>query len=165
MMEAALVAIFAFVGIFLYSRRAKRKAHLLKQYEVCMDSFYESADTLLKADDTPETVVDMLEFMQRKATDRFAAISFLKILLLRGASFDGHQETDEIKQFRASHPELWSVFGRAAVSSLLAVTLKGGPVGTLMRRVVFFDVNEHQQDGASDLAAGFREAECHAQAA
>src|SRR5262245_47616653 len=116
MMEAALVAIFALLATLLWVRSARRNTHLLRQYEECMTTFIESAETLVNADETPEGVVDVIDFVSAKATNRAASREFLQVLVRHRrelASGPRGETSQMIADFRSKNPELGRVFSRA----------------------------------------------------
>jgi hypothetical protein len=164
MMEGALVAIFALLATMFLARRARRNTHLLHHYERCMNSFIDDAETLVKADETPAAVVDVVEFIATKAAERSAAREFLLILVRHRkelASGPTAPTTQMIAEFKAKNPQLGRVFSRAMASGLMAMTYNGGPFGTFVRHLVLFDAKQHE-DRSQDLATTFREVECQA---
>jgi hypothetical protein len=164
MMEGALVAIFALLATMFLARRAKRNTHLLHHYERCMNSLIEDAETLVGADETPEGVVDVVEFITMKASERGAAREFLHALVRHRrelASGPTGPTTRMISEFKAKNPQLGRVFSRAMANGLMAMTYNGGPIGTFVRHMVLFDAKQHE-DRSQDLATSFREVECQA---
>ena len=83
MMIAAIIAIFVFVTVVLYARRARRNTELLRHYAECMNSFLADSETLLASDETPAEVVDLIEFVADKAADRRGAQEFLSVVIRR----------------------------------------------------------------------------------
>jgi hypothetical protein len=164
MMEGALVAIFALLGMMYFARRAKRNTHLLHHYERCMNAFIDDAETLVNAHETPAGVVDVVEFITMKASERSAAREFLQVLVRHRkelASGPTGPTTQMIAKFKASNPQLGRVFSRAMANGLMAMTYNGGPIGTFVRHLVLFDAKQHE-DRSQDLATSFREVECQA---
>jgi hypothetical protein len=159
MMEGALAAVFAFLAALWFAKRSKRNAHLLQQYERCMNSFTEDAETIVKADETPEAVIDMVEFIARKTASRSSAREFLFVLLRHRselASGPTGSTSQAMTEFTAKNPELGHVLSRAMAAGLMAIMYNGGPIGTFVRRLVLFDAKQHE-DRTRDLAASFRQ--------
>ena len=162
MMEAALVAIFAFLAAIIFAGRAKRNTHLLQHYERCMSSFIEDSATLMDADETPAVIVEIVDFIAAKAADRRGSREFLHVVLRYRsavAPYSKSETAQTIAEFKSRNPQLGRVFSRAMASGLLAMTYNGGAVGTFLRRIVLFDAKQHE-DRSQDLATSFREVEC-----
>jgi hypothetical protein len=162
MMEGALAAIFALLAAMFFARRAKRNTHLLHHYERCMGSLIDDAETLVNADETPPLVVDVVEFITMKASERSAAREFLQVLVRHRkelASGPTGPTSRMIAEFKAKNPQLGRVFSRAMANGLMAMTYNGGPIGTFVRHLVLFDAKQHE-DRSQDLATSFRDVEC-----
>lgn len=162
MMEGALVAVFAFLASIVFAKRSTRNTHLLERYERCMNAFIEDATTLVRAHDTPESVIDIVEFIAAKAADPAAARQFLSVLLRhRKELADGPTGpmSQSLSEFTTKNPQLGQVLSRAMSSGLMAMTYNGGPAGTFIRRVVLFDARHHEER-TRDLAASFRQVGC-----
>jgi hypothetical protein len=163
MMESALIAAAAFIAVFLFAAKSKRKTRRLKAYEQCMDVFLKDADTLLGADATPAEVVDLIEYMADKASDHKTAKQFLVAIARRHREMGGNDESEiarSLASFSSAHPQLGRVFNRAMTAALLAMTFNGGPFGTFVRRFILFDAKKHD-DRAKDLATNFRALDRH----
>jgi hypothetical protein len=163
MMESALIAVAAFIAAFLLAAKSRRKTKRLKAYEECMGAFLKDAETLLNADATPSEVVDMVEFMAAKASDRKAAREFLGIILRQRHKMGGPDESGvarSLGSFSSANPQLGRVLDRAMTAALLAMTFNGGPIGTFVRRIVLFDAKSHE-DRSKDLATNFRALDRH----
>ena len=164
MMEGAFIAVFALLAAMFFARRAKRNTDLLHHYERCMNSLIEDAETLINADETPAGIVDVVEFIVTKASERSAAREFLQALLRHRrelASGPTRKTSQMLIDFRKKNPQLGGVFSRAMTSGLMAMTYNGGLIGTFVRHLVLFDAKQHN-DRSQDLATSFRDVECHA---
>jgi hypothetical protein len=166
MMEGALFAIAAFLAAIFFARRARRNTHLLHKYEQCMSVFVASSETLIGADETPPEVVGLIQFFSEKASNPRGAREFLWVFLRYRnelASGPSNQTAAAIASLKKANPELGRVFTRAMASGMIALTYKGGIVGTFIRHTLLFDAKQHE-DRSQDLAASFHDIEC-AQAA
>lgn len=163
MIYAAISSIALFVVICVFAYRSKRRTHLLRRYEQYATIFFEDVETLLRADETPAKIVDLLEFMGQRVNDSSSALDFFIVLLRHRRRLVSKlsPSSDEIVEFRNSSPALWRVFTRASAAALLAVSYNGGVFGTLLRHFIIFDAREHE-DRTRDLAAGYREIRCAA---
>jgi len=158
-MTAALCVIFVFFAAAILRVHLRWRRQLLQQYEKSMNSFMEDASVLIDADETPGSIVDIIEFVSAKATEQKASRQFFLTLLSKRTELSVRPSGpvfQEISEFAEVNPELGHLFSRAATSGLMAMTYNGWFFGTIIRHLVLFDAVYHE-DRTRDLATSFRQ--------
>jgi hypothetical protein len=161
MMEFAVLAALALIFMYLHSKIVKKRGKYLIHYETAINDFIEAAHALLGDSDTPEGVIDLLQFMRMKAERRSSARYFLWYLLMKRKELIGPSGSKlrEMEEFFKKRPELSTAFSRACSAAFEALTYRSPLAGPLLRRFVLFDVSRNRKR-VQELAESYREIEC-----
>lgn len=120
---------------FAYGLYLLRQSDLvrLRHYEEHAKAFHAAARPLIQDDETPEAVLDILDALNSKVSDKWAAFSFLMFLTSGPPSPETKPRIATIRAFFKTRPELEAQYVKALVSALLAMSYLGRISGKKLR--------------------------------
>ena len=145
----AVISSFYWLRFFVRIRSSQ-----LDGYETWSQTFYAKVQPLIDDKETPKEVLDVIDFVNARLSDKLSARRAL-FALLRGrgenVSNEAKAASNVVKAFRFERPELASSFHHACAAGLLAISFKSFFFGSLLRRMVLFDV-KRDDDRAERLS-------------
>ena len=133
---AIAVTVLAVVLILAGGRLARYRYAKFRRYQGHVQEFYRSIQPLLKDDETPGEVLQVIGFLNSRIDDRHAMYRFLKFVGL-GKVFS-HTKTERmvpvVHQFFARRPELEESYRDALMHGMMALSFNAPlPVGLIFR--------------------------------
>lgn len=135
-----MLAAVAFGVGFALLRYVKRRSHHIENMIECRERFFKAAHNLLSDNDTPEIVLERLEFMALHMDSPrigrgflFAALSGRLRDLAQNPPEDAQHALNAVRGMRA---ELRHQFAVASATSMLAATYTNIFIGPLLRRAL-----------------------------
>ena len=162
MASLAVLSVVVTIGMLISVWSVTRKARELDLYQKYTEDFISGATALLADDDTPEAIVGTLEFARMKLASDWAALDFLRFMILNRRRISNPGVHAEQDKFRMQRPELGKVFNRTLFAALMAVTYRGGIFGRIVRTFYFSDAREEK---VQELVTTYRDVECDGMAA
>lgn len=146
MSEAAAYYIIGIaVGSFASYYWIKWRTNQVLQFEKYANAFYQKIGPIIKDDETPTIIIDVLSALNDIVTDKTVARNIILSLLLRvKRDFNIEAQKDEpseIDDFLRQRPELGRACAAALVSAAVAVTYRGPIAGWFLRTFVFVNLN------------------------
>ena len=146
------------VAVLLSTNALKSRTIRERRLTAAVDRFYENLDPLIKDVDAPEAVLDLIDFLNRQISNRSIARQMFFSLLLRRTYHDAPASTgleEVMSYYLKKRKELADHFIGACVTAIFAMSYQSPIFGFLLRRLVFFDLNKHQ-DRAPDVVASLQ---------
>jgi len=146
------------IAVLLYANALRLRTTRERRLLAAADQFYENLDPLIKDADAPVAVLDFIGFLNRQISNRSIARQMFFSLLLRRTYHDApaSKRLEEVMSYYTNkRKELADHFIGACVSAIFAISYQSPVFGFLLRRLVFFDLNKHQ-DRAPDVVASLQ---------
>lgn len=147
-----LLATAAFYGL---SRLRRDQLADLELHEKFAKDFYALARPLMESDDTPDDVLDLLEFANQRITDPDAPREFYEFARRGRLAGDGNLDRKRaIRAFFSQRPDLEAHYGSALWAALLAMSfnsLRYGPRIRLLLTAI------DSSDGREQVAELYKE--------
>jgi hypothetical protein len=108
-------------------------------YDQHASRFYDRIQPLVDDDQTPDELLNLVEFMNLRITDTRAANDLMRLLLLINGGHKSAEATKVAEVFSAffnARPELKQPFGEAMANGLLAITYRDRYFGWYTRRMM-----------------------------
>jgi hypothetical protein len=141
-----------------YFRFAEADLQRLADYELWSSEFFENARPLVNDQDTPDEVLDLLQFANNLLTNKRASRRLLKAILDVDDTLGTPSETEftaPLDAFFERRPELGRAFVRAMTSGLFALTFVCGRDGARVRREILKDFGNSEPTRVGRLARQF----------
>ena len=129
-----------------------------------MEEFYSASNALLADPDTPVDVLNLLRFMNHKASRPDSAREFIRIVVKKRPLIARQTHIHSIENFLRGRPELSIQFSKACSTAFEALAYRSPFAGIFLRVFVIFDAREHS-DRTKELAENYCALEGHAAAA
>jgi uncharacterized protein YjhX (UPF0386 family) len=135
----SILLVVVAVAIMAYVRLSRYRLRVLRDWENSVLAFHEAVEPLIKDSETPDEVLQVLQFLNQKVTDKSAA-GHLYHFISRGrfSAFSrrngkSDQVVAKIRAFFARRPELEKTFHAAVGSAMLAMTFINSCYGQRVR--------------------------------
>lgn len=120
-------------GVPAYFRKAMRD---VQRYEQAAVRFLDKADTLMSDPDIPVGVLDRLEFLAERISDRRAVDGLMAALFAKDKiSPKGAPDYKEVQSFFDRRPELHRAYSEATGCAMLAVFYNGSGMRGFLARI------------------------------
>ena len=130
------------VVVFGFAAFARIRSNQLDRMVLHREAFFKAAQNLLSDDDTPEVIVDQLEFMSRHIDRGLMGRIFLLIGLWGALSKSFTDGDKNLRDFRRTvdemRPEMRKQYALSAINCLLASTYCNVLIGFFIRRVMLY---------------------------
>jgi hypothetical protein len=132
----------------------------IRKFEAAANEFYKNLGVLLKDEDMPEGAIRLFNFANSNITYRWVPHLMLAALLRLNTSNAlvnperKAQRQEVVEYYTERRVELKEPFFMALVYGMYAMTYNSTVFGWLVRRLVLFDLDIHQ-DRAPDIIASF----------
>jgi hypothetical protein len=147
-------------SILIYVKFLKFRTARESRLAIAVDTFYEKIAPLISDVEVPAEAIDLIAYLNRQMTNRSIARRLFFALLRRRAKKKGDgaalRLNDVMSYYLNDRKELAEFFLGACVAAVFAMSYQSQIFGGLLRRLVFFDLNRHE-DRAPDIVASLQE--------
>jgi erythromycin esterase-like protein len=136
---------------------AKHRSAQMDRREELRADFFKAAEALADSSDTPESVLDLIEFLADRLADRRAPYMLLYFLMHGDARRNAREPGEKVQRLHrdvaAMPAALQGQFGKLVAAGALAITFNSLLVGWLISRLALYQVNRRNprhDDGTDD---------------
>jgi hypothetical protein len=146
------------IAVLLSPHVVRSRTARIRRLAAAADQFFEEVDLLLEDADAPAAALNLLGFLNRQIANRTMARQIFFSLLFRRAFREARPSAaleEVMSYYLNTRKDLAKHFAGACVAAIFAMSYQSPVFGFLLRRLVFFDLNRHQ-DRAPDVVASLR---------